>query len=49
MELRPLLEHSPLLRSARDALERHDPWVVGGTVRDLLTCLLYTSPSPRDS
>jgi putative nucleotidyltransferase with HDIG domain len=37
MELRPLLEHSPLLRTARDALERHDPWVVGGTVRDLLT------------
>jgi poly(A) polymerase len=36
VELRPLLEHSPLLRTARDALERHDPWVVGGTVRDLL-------------
>jgi putative nucleotidyltransferase with HDIG domain len=36
VELRPLLERSPLLRTARDALERHEPWVVGGTVRDLL-------------
>ena len=34
--MRPLLEASPLVRTARDALEGHDPWVVGGTLRDLM-------------
>jgi poly(A) polymerase len=32
----PLLERSDVLRLARSALREHDPWVVGGTVRDLI-------------
>jgi tRNA nucleotidyltransferase/poly(A) polymerase len=37
VDLRPLVERSALLRTARDAVAAHNPWVVGGTVRDLLT------------
>ena len=35
-ELDALLARSEVLRLVRDVLERHEPWLVGGTVRDLL-------------
>jgi len=34
--LAPLMARSQPLRAAREALQGHDPWLVGGTVRDLL-------------